>query len=124
MAPELKLSTIAFLEEVPVFASFEDVPDFTRYVDVPKDWYLFVSDIRGSTKATEEGRYKDVNVVGASAVMAVGILVFFLNKADAAGNAIIETQGALVIAAITLLLMGIALRFTGRKGVPASRRAA
>ncbi len=71
MATPLKLTTVAFLEEVPVFASFEDVPDFTRYVDVPKDWYLFVSDIRGSTKATEEGRYKDVNVVGASAVMAV-----------------------------------------------------
>ncbi len=54
-----------------MFASFEDVADFTRYADVPKDWYLFVSDIRGSTKATEEGRYKDVNIVGASAVMAV-----------------------------------------------------
>ena len=49
----------------------------------------------------------------ASAVMAAGVLVFFLNKPDAAGNALIETQGALVVGAVTLLLMAIALRFTG-----------
>ncbi len=51
----------------------------------------------------------------ASAVMAAGVLVFFLNKADAKGNAIVETRGALVIAAITLFLMAVALRFTGGK---------
>jgi len=49
----------------------------------------------------------------ASAVMAAGVLVFFLNRPDAAGNAIVETQGALVVGAVTLLLMAIALRFTG-----------
>jgi drug/metabolite transporter (DMT)-like permease len=49
----------------------------------------------------------------ASAVMAAGVLVFFLNKPDAAGNALVETQGALGIGAVTLILMAIALRFTG-----------
>ncbi len=48
----------------------------------------------------------------AAAVMAAGVLVFFLNRPDAAGNAIIETQGALVFGAVALVLMAIALRFT------------
>lgn len=51
----------------------------------------------------------------ASAVMASGVILFFLNKPDAAGNALIETRGALVIGAITLVLMAIALRFTRTK---------
>jgi drug/metabolite transporter (DMT)-like permease len=51
----------------------------------------------------------------ASAVMASGVILFFVNKPDAAGNALIETRGALVIGAITLLLMAVALRFTGTK---------
>lgn len=52
----------------------------------------------------------------ASAVMASGVLVFFLNRPDATGNAMIETQGALAVGAGTLILMAIALRFTGTRG--------
>ncbi len=66
-----KKATLDFLREIPLFPRFENVSDFSSYADVPKEWVLFVSDIRGSTKATEEGRYKDVNVVGASVIMAV-----------------------------------------------------
>ncbi len=70
-APKLKQITQDFLSIVPHFADFSSTANLADYADVPKDWFLFVSDIRGSTKATEAGRYKDVNVVGASAVMAV-----------------------------------------------------
>src|SRR4051812_10987659 len=64
-------ATVEFLKTIPLFPRFENVADFAKYADVPSDWVLFVSDIRGSTKATEAGRYKDVNVVGASVIMAV-----------------------------------------------------
>lgn len=67
----LRKATSEFLERVPLFASFSKTANLSAYGDVPADWFLFVSDIRGSTKATEQGRYKEVNVVGASAVMAV-----------------------------------------------------
>lgn len=67
----LKPHTTAFLAKVPQFPDFTSTANVSEYADVPKDWFLFVTDIRGSTKATEAGRYKDVNVVGASAVMAV-----------------------------------------------------
>ena len=48
----------------------------------------------------------------ASLVMAVGVLIFFLTKPDAAGHAILEFQGALIVAALALAGMGVALFVT------------
>ncbi len=42
-----------------------------RFVTVPDDWYAIVTDVIGSTTAISEGRYKDVNLVGASVIPAV-----------------------------------------------------
>jgi hypothetical protein len=38
---------------------------------LPEDWDLAVADVAGSTRAIEAGRYKEVNVVAASAIVAV-----------------------------------------------------
>lgn len=40
-------------------------------VAVPTNWWVAITDIRGSTRAIEEGRYKDVNTAGALAAMAL-----------------------------------------------------
>ncbi|MCU0779530.1 MAG: EamA family transporter [Akkermansiaceae bacterium] len=48
----------------------------------------------------------------AAAVMACGVLVFFLNKQNAAGDAIIGTPGALAVGGATIAAMLIALRLT------------
>ena len=40
-------------------------------VPLPEDWDLAVADVAGSTRAIEAGRYKEVNVVAASAIVAV-----------------------------------------------------
>lgn len=45
--------------------------DEKNFHDVPEDWLVVVSDIKGSTKAIESGRYKDVNILGASSIIAV-----------------------------------------------------
>lgn len=43
-----------------------------EYVPVPAaDWWLALSDVRGSTQAIREGRYRDVNFVGASSAVAL-----------------------------------------------------
>lgn len=42
-----------------------------NYTALPEDWYLIISDIKGSTKAIEAGRYKDVNFVGAMSIVAI-----------------------------------------------------
>ena len=57
--------------DIPTFDDFEKVLDGTVYHALPDDWWVGTSDIVGSTKAIEAGRYKDVNMVGASVICAV-----------------------------------------------------
>lgn len=60
-----------FYSNLPIFRDFVGVADTKNYHDVPEDWLVVVSDIKGSTKAIENGRYKDVNILGASSIIAV-----------------------------------------------------
>jgi hypothetical protein len=61
----------AFFASVPVFEQFEGVTDTSNYRRLPDDWVLAVADIVGSTQAIMDGRYKDVNMAGASVISAV-----------------------------------------------------
>lgn len=40
-------------------------------VAAPKDWFLFITDIKGSTDAIQAGKYRDVNLAGALCIMAI-----------------------------------------------------
>ena len=60
-----------FYANVPVFDSFGDVMKPSSYRPVPDDWMVGFSDVVGSTKAIQDGRYKAVNMVGAGAIAAV-----------------------------------------------------
>jgi len=63
--------TTDFYASLPVFKEFSQFSDFSSYTDVPGDWVMMISDVVGSTKAIQEGRYKDVNMVGAASITAV-----------------------------------------------------
>jgi hypothetical protein len=65
------ISSDAFFASVPVFDQFEGVTDTGNYRRLPDDWVLAVADIVGSTQAIMDGRYKDVNMAGASVISAV-----------------------------------------------------
>ncbi len=65
-----------FYSQLRLLDNFRDITEPENFVDVPDDWYIIVTDIRGSTKAIEAGRYKDVNLLGAASIVAV------LNIAD------------------------------------------
>ena len=60
-----------FYSDLPIFKDFLGVADEKNFHDVPEGWWVVVSDIKGSTKAIENGRYKDVNILGASSIIAV-----------------------------------------------------
>ena len=60
-----------FYADLPAFTRFADVHDPARYVPAPKDWDVVVTDVEGSTKAIEAGRYKDVNALGVSCIVAL-----------------------------------------------------
>ncbi len=66
-----EMSNDAFFASVPVFTDFEGVTDESNYQPLPEGWVLAMADIVGSTKAIAGGRYKDVNMAGASVISAV-----------------------------------------------------
>ncbi|MBN2865988.1 MAG: DUF3095 domain-containing protein [Thiotrichales bacterium] len=41
------------------------------YQTLPQDWWVVVTDVIGSTKAIEAGRYRDINAIGGSTIAAV-----------------------------------------------------
>ncbi|MDD9912223.1 MAG: DUF3095 family protein [Alphaproteobacteria bacterium] len=60
-----------FFSDMKGFANFEDACNEKHYHQAPEDWFVVLTDIQGSTKAIQAGRYKDVNMVGAACIAAV-----------------------------------------------------
>ncbi len=60
-----------FYADLSSFDDFTSVHDLSLYAPAPDDWAIVLADIRGSTKAINEGRYKDVNMIGAACITAV-----------------------------------------------------
>ena len=61
----------SFYADLPVFTDFDGVAEFAAYAPVPEDWVVLCGDVQGSTRAIAEGRYKQVNMVGAAVITAV-----------------------------------------------------
>ncbi len=63
-------ATDRFYADLPVAGGFADVFNTSLFRDVPADWHVVVTDVRNSTQAIERGRYREVNLVGASCIIA------------------------------------------------------
>ncbi|MBL4907236.1 MAG: DUF3095 domain-containing protein [Sneathiella sp.] len=59
------------------FASLHPVADFSlvtnndNYTPLPDDWFIVLTDVKGSTKAIHDGAYKNVNMIGAACIMGI-----------------------------------------------------
>ena len=62
--------TNSFYAALPSTPDFSAVADLGGYAVVPADWFVLLTDVVGSTKAIQAGRYKDVNMVGAACITA------------------------------------------------------
>lgn len=60
-----------FYESLPAFSEFLGITDDQFYRPAPPDWFIIVADIQGSTRAIEQGRYRDVNTIGAAVITSV-----------------------------------------------------
>ena len=65
------IATERFYAELPRLDDFVETTNIDHFVPVPDDWVAVITDITGSTQAIEAGRYKDVNLLGASSIAAV-----------------------------------------------------
>lgn len=60
-----------FFTALPGFTEFSEVCDPAHYHPAPGDWYIALTDVKGSTQAIRDGRYRDVNMVGAACITAI-----------------------------------------------------
>lgn len=58
-----------YLASLPTISEFEDLFLEEKGVDIPSDWLIVATDIQGSTKAIESGKYKEVNTLGAASII-------------------------------------------------------
>ncbi len=110
-----------FYHMLAPFYDFAEFVGFDAYEPVPDDWIVMIADVQGSTRAIEEGHYKDVNMVGAASITAVlntcgdievpfvfggdgGTVVVPGSLSKAAGDALVGLQ------AISRATFGLALR--------------
>lgn len=61
--------SISFYTDLKPIRRFRDVANLDAYTPVPNDWYAVLTDVRGSTQAIQQGRYKEVNIIGAAAIV-------------------------------------------------------
>jgi len=61
---------LSFYDSLPKFSDFADLSDAGNYSPLPNDWWIGTSDVRGSTEAVRNGKYKTVNMVGAAVISA------------------------------------------------------
>ncbi len=78
-----QISTKQFYRDLPSQKqSFKDVIKNTKiFEDIPDDWFVIVTDIKGSTKAFSRGKYEEVNISAASSVI-IGINIAKKNQTD------------------------------------------
>ncbi|MDR8392382.1 DUF3095 domain-containing protein [Aliifodinibius sp. S!AR15-10] len=61
-----------FFTDLPLLESFFEISNPNNFYPIPDDWYIAITDIVDSTGAIDQGKYKMVNILGASPI--VGML--------------------------------------------------
>jgi hypothetical protein len=61
----------AFFADLAPLPSFADSVNIFKHTELPDDWWVVVADVADSTKAIAAGRYKEVNTIGASTIIAI-----------------------------------------------------
>ena len=65
------MNSLRFYADIEAFEDFSGIADIGNYRQAPDDWHVIIADVQGSTRAIAEGRYKDVNMIGAACINAV-----------------------------------------------------
>ena len=68
------MSTDSFYSDLHTFSEFGTLGEDRHYTPLPSDWFVVITDVRGSTAAIAAGRYQDVNMLGAASVAVLGQL--------------------------------------------------
>jgi len=67
----METSPVAFYKNLPAAPDLALVFSGDFFRDLPEDWHVVITDVVGSTRAIEAGRYKDVNMAGGLSAIAL-----------------------------------------------------
>jgi hypothetical protein len=70
-ASSTAVDTSHFYRDMSVVPSFAETTAGRQHRDLPRDWWIAIADVAGSTRAIDNGAYKDVNTVGVACITAV-----------------------------------------------------
>ena len=65
------MPTLSFYTDLPVITDFAAITHAESYAALPDDWHVALCDVRNSTAAVADGKYRNVNLIGAAAITAV-----------------------------------------------------
>jgi len=60
-----------FYKNLTCIESLKEISNSAHYTPLPDEWYILVTDIINSTKAIENGAYKEVNMIGALTIVSI-----------------------------------------------------
>lgn len=60
-----------FYSQIEANQNFSQITSLQNFSVVPEDWMIIITDVVMSTQAIENGKYKDVNAVGATVISAI-----------------------------------------------------
>ena len=60
-----------FYEQLVSFTDFSQFTQLEWYSSLPSEWFVVITDIQNSTKAIQEGLYKEVNSVSTASIVAL-----------------------------------------------------
>lgn len=67
----MMVSNRFFFRDLHGIREFSNIVDINQYQPLPGNWLVIATDIRGSTEAIAAGKYRAVNMAGASAIAAI-----------------------------------------------------
>ncbi|MGB5866486.1 MAG: DUF3095 family protein, partial [Arcobacteraceae bacterium] len=65
------MGTNNFYENLKEIKNFKDISKSDSYTDIPKEWYIVATDVKNSTLAIQNGKYKEVNMIGALTIISI-----------------------------------------------------
>lgn len=66
-----KNSSLDFYKNLRSFGNFSHLSDPSFFVKAPSDWWVTIADIQGSTQAIQNGKYKEINLIGAASIACI-----------------------------------------------------
>lgn len=89
---------LKFYRQIKTFKDFSNITDSSYYHSVPQDWSIVFTDIKDSTQAINDGRHKEVNLIGAASI---SVYVNLIGNNDV--PYVFGGDGATLIAPATIL---------------------